>query len=127
MSELQSDDQPFEESLAQVERSLQDLKERYVQVQADELRQGELRERAAQIGAAAKSPEIQLELRRIEQELETLELNLESRLFSWAGLKEAFWQAVRFGGLGLVVGWSLAFYTLNQTPPQNSAPIERRN
>ncbi|MCA1993960.1 MAG: DUF2203 domain-containing protein, partial [Coleofasciculus sp. S288] len=50
---------------------------------------------------------LQAELKRIKEELETIELNLESRLFSWGSLKEPFWQAVRFGGLGVVIGWIL--------------------
>lgn len=130
-SDSQADDRSFDESLQLVERSLHDLKERYAQVQLDQQRQGELRDRQQQIQAelrSGQSSELQLELRRIEQELEALELNLESRLFSWTGLKEVFWQAVRFGGLGLAIGWSLAFYTLNQaTPPQDQPAIERRN
>jgi hypothetical protein len=32
---------------------------------------------------------------------------LESQLFSWNGIKEVFWQAIRFGGLGMVAGWVL--------------------
>ena len=59
---------------------------------------------------------------QIEKQLEELEFNLESRLFSWAGFKEVFWQAVRFGGLGIAVGWSLAFYTLKNPAPNNTSP-----
>ena len=47
------------------------------------------------------------ELKRLETQLETLAVTLESKLPSWESLKEPFWQALRFGGLGLVVGWLL--------------------
>jgi hypothetical protein len=50
---------------------------------------------------------LQTELKQIKEQLETIELNLESQLFSWGSLKEPFWQAVRFGGLGVVIGWIL--------------------
>jgi len=36
-----------------------------------------------------------------------LETNLESQLFSWTSLKRPFWQIIRFGGLGVVIGWLL--------------------
>ena len=51
--------------------------------------------------------QIQAQLRQIGQELDKIELNLESRLFSWGSLKEPFWLAVRFGGLGVLIGWFL--------------------
>ncbi|MGL4619237.1 MAG: DUF2203 domain-containing protein, partial [Chroococcidiopsis sp.] len=44
-------------------------------------------------------------------QLETIEVNLESQLFSWGSLKAPFWQAVRFGGLGVIVGWILKSFT----------------
>ena len=54
-----------------------------------------------------QTPEIKAELTRIQKQLETLEINLESRLFSWNTLKRPFWQAIRFGGLGVIIGWLL--------------------
>jgi hypothetical protein len=125
MTASDAQDLPFDESLQQVERSLTELKERYAQVQRDQQRQTELQERQAEL-KSTKTPALQAELRRIEQELETLELNLESQLFSWAGFKEVFWQAVRFGGLGLAIGWSLAFYTLNHPAPQTPSVEQRQ-
>lgn len=53
------------------------------------------------------SLELKQELEALEAELAQVELTLESELFSWDGLREVFWQAVRFGGLGIVVGWLL--------------------
>jgi hypothetical protein len=113
----------FEQSLQAVERSLQDLKERHLQIQRDQSQQAVLETRLQQLQGQpnqGKSSELQVELRKIEQQLEELEVSLESRLFSWAGFKEVFWQAARFGGLGIVVGWSLAFYSFKNLPPAPS-------
>lgn len=104
------DQEQFERSLLKVETSLADLKERYAQVQQDKQRQAELQQRLDEIKKEQRlfqQRQLQVELRRIKEELDTIELNLESRLFSWDSLKEPFWQAVRFAGLGIVVGWIL--------------------
>jgi chromosome segregation ATPase len=116
-----SDSVEFEHTLQAVERSLQDLKDRYTQVQQDQTRQSELQQRLDQV-RSAKTPELQAELQTLQQQLSELEIALESRLFSWDGLREAFWQAVRFGGLGVILGWSLAFYTLNHPDPRSLPP-----
>ncbi|MBD0268408.1 MAG: hypothetical protein ICV77_08950 [Cyanobacteria bacterium Co-bin8] len=47
------------------------------------------------------------EIKALQQQAEDLEMALTSQVFSWQQLKEPFWQAIRFGGLGLVVGWLL--------------------
>jgi len=96
--------------LDEVERSLQALKARHAQVKADQQRQQQLQQRLSQTQRElrqTRSRELQAELQQIKQQLEELEVALESQLFSWSGLKETFWQAVRFGGLGIVVGWLL--------------------
>lgn len=111
----QPDPQPgdigeFEQSLLDVEQSLVALKQRYTQVQQDLGRQADLQQRAIQVGQELRKnqlPQLKVELRQIKEQLEAIEINLESQLFSWGSLKEPFWQAVRFGGLGVVVGWIL--------------------
>lgn len=121
----QSDPPTFEQSLETVERSLDDLKQRHAQVLRDQQQRSRLQERQQEISAIlkqGKSAELQVELRKIEQDLDALELDLESRLFSWSGLKEVFWQAVRFGGVGLAIGWCLAFWTIKAPKPQTSTP-----
>ncbi|WP_073069549.1 hypothetical protein [Phormidesmis priestleyi] len=115
----------FEQVLERVERSLQELKERHAQIEHDQQLQKNLEERSQMIRSQlrqSKSSSLKLELQKLEKQLEELEFNLESRLFSWAGFKEVFWQAVRFGGLGIAVGWSLAFYTLKNPAPNNTSP-----
>jgi len=96
----------IERSLAKVERSLVALKQRYTQVQIDLQRQANLHQRQKELGKT-KNAEFQVELKRIQAELDEIEVNLESQLFSWGSLKEPFWQAVRFGGLGMLIGWML--------------------
>lgn len=100
----------IEGSIAEVEQALTALKERYAQIESDRQRQAELKHRLEEIRpqlANNKLPELQAQLKEIKTQLETIEVNLESQLFSIDVFKEPFWQAVRFGGLGIVVGWIL--------------------
>ncbi len=114
----------FEQALQSVETSLANLKARYAQVQADEQQRHDLQQRQSNLMAhSSKSAPLELELQEIAHQIEQLEINLESRLFSWSGLKEVFWQAVRFGGLGVAIGWSLAVLTIKNPPPQSTPPI----
>jgi chromosome segregation ATPase len=110
------DDLDFGEALQEVEQSLGNLKQRYLEVEQNQALQGQLRERAAQLKQElrrtpsyerSRRQPLRDELRHIQEQLDTIELNLESQLFSFSSLKEPFWQAVRFGGLGIVIGWIL--------------------
>ncbi|NJP10839.1 MAG: hypothetical protein HC866_16315 [Leptolyngbyaceae cyanobacterium RU_5_1] len=110
----------FEQELAGVERSLQALKNRYLQVQRDQQTQAHLRSRKEQIKRPlqhAASSELNAELKQIQAQLDELEFNLESRLFTWGSLKEPFWQIIRFSGLGMILGWFLAFVLLSSPNP----------
>ncbi|GAB4382847.1 MAG: hypothetical protein Kow00121_43720 [Elainellaceae cyanobacterium] len=109
-----TDDVDIEQGLREAERSLLLLKARYAQIQIDQQQQQELQQRQNQLEQQLKrtrSPvgrrELQRDLKQVTQQLEELEVALESQLFSWSGLKEVFWQAIRFGGLGVVLGWVL--------------------
>ncbi|NEQ76897.1 MAG: DUF2203 domain-containing protein [Okeania sp. SIO2C9] len=100
----------FAQALADVERSFAALKERYSQVQYYQRRKAELKHRLEEVRPEVrrqKTNELREELQQIQTELETIELNLESSLFGWHSIKEPFWQAVRFGGLGIAIGWLL--------------------
>ena len=103
--------QEFSFLLEEAERSLIALKQRYAQVQHDWQQQAELQQRLKQVKKQLRKPQVpialQVELRQIKEQLEAIEINLESQLFPWSSLKEPFWQTVRFGGLGVVVGWIL--------------------
>lgn len=113
----------FEQALSEVERSLHALRERYAQVQGDLDHTAELQHRlkqSRQEGRGSQLPQMQGEVRQIKQQLKELEVDLESRLLSdsdllalfWQAWRrgligEVFWQIVRFGGLGVVIGWML--------------------
>jgi molecular chaperone GrpE (heat shock protein) len=106
----QEQEEEFARSLMEVERSLSAIQERYAQVQRDQKRQQELKNRFDEVRQDAKrhqSQELKAQLEQIKQQLEVLEITLESSLFTWSSLKEPFWQAVRFGGIGIVIGWLL--------------------
>lgn len=109
-SQPPSEEQDFEQALAEVERSLEQLKARYFQVKADQQRQDALQQEFNQLQQQyqrSRTPALRSEIKQIKQRLDDLDMSLESQLFSWSGLKEVFWMAVRFGGLGLVLGWFL--------------------
>jgi predicted nucleic acid-binding Zn-ribbon protein len=95
----------FENELLELERSLFVLKDRFIQVETDQEFQAELQERIQEL--KKNHPEMKVELKLIRQQLEVLEINLESRLFTWRSVKQPFWQVVRFGGLGVILGWLL--------------------
>jgi predicted RNase H-like nuclease (RuvC/YqgF family) len=116
----------FEQELAAVERSLHDLKERYTQVQQDEQTQAQLQERKEQLKRQmqrSSAPDLKAELTHLQAQIDELEVNLESKLFSWGSLREPFWQIVRFGGLGIVIGWSIAFTVLQSPNPSPRPPV----
>jgi len=111
----------FEKSLAELEESLKRLKERYQQIQHMQQEQAKL---------LKKLPEIEPNLEMVQQvesmrdELQILEVNLESGLLKddelrhlfWQAVKngllgDVFWQTLRFGGIGLILGWLLRYYT----------------
>ncbi|CAD5934038.1 hypothetical protein PCC7805_01485 [Planktothrix agardhii] len=102
--------QDIEQGLIEVEKSLIDLKARLTQIQWDEQRKIELKNRIDEVIPQirqTKSQQLKEELNQLKTQLETLEFDLESRLVTWGSFQEPFWQAVRFGGLGIVIGWLL--------------------
>ncbi len=110
------------QAIAEVEATLQALKQRYEQVQRDRHQRDRLQARRADLAATTPQAE---ELAAIARQLETLELNLESRLFRWRELREPFWHAVRFGGLGLLLGWALGFWVSRVEPEPRPAAFSR--
>jgi len=91
----QADSTEFERSFNEAERLLQDIRERYLQIRTAQQHQAELHQQRDQL---------KMELCRVKAELEALEVDLESQLFSWSSQKEVFWQVIRFVGLGFVLG-----------------------
>lgn len=119
-SESSEPDRDFDhEFLAEFEavaESLAALDARYRQIQRDRHQRDQIQaEMQAIAHSNARSPRSKANppssdrdrLRRVRDRLEQLELNLESSLFSWSGLREPVWFGLRYGGLGFILGWLL--------------------
>ncbi|MGB3494834.1 MAG: hypothetical protein WBA57_19045 [Elainellaceae cyanobacterium] len=99
-----------EQSLNDVEESLASLKRRYADVLAAKAQRSELiaqYNRTQDEVRRHRTPKLKSELNDLQQKINEVEIALESQLFSWSSLKEPFWMGVRFGGLGVLVGWLL--------------------
>ncbi len=103
-----------------LETALMEVRSRYEQVCEDAERREDLQERRS----ALRTQGLPAELKQIEQELDVLEHRLESRIFAWNGLQRYFWQTVRFVGLGLAIGWGLAFVVQQQPLPRGNDPLQ---
>ncbi|WP_373479845.1 hypothetical protein [Geminocystis sp.] len=99
------------DAIANLEASLEKIKQRHEQIINDQARKSALENRQEEIEDLQKKnnhqDSIKSELHYIEKELTEIELRLESELFKWSSLNEPFWQIVRFGGVGFVIGWIL--------------------
>ncbi|MEO1183706.1 MAG: DUF2203 domain-containing protein [Cyanobacteria bacterium J06636_27] len=115
-------EQELEQEILSVEQSIDGLKQRYAQMLNDKQRQIELVRRFDEIKKEMQqttSQSLKAELRQIKEKLESLDnaLGLFSEsylvlfggsvIFTKSGLKDLFWQIVRFGGLGVIIGWLL--------------------
>jgi hypothetical protein len=105
-SDASNDESEFAQELEEIERLLIALKERYQQVECDRKLQTQLHERIEELHQD-QLPSMKTELKLIEQQLEVLEINLESQLFNWRSIRDPFWQIIRFSGLGVIIGWLL--------------------
>ena len=85
----------IEQSLAEAESLLNELKQRYHQVQSAQQQHLELQEQLQQ-------DPLPSEVNQLKQQLEMLEVDLESRLITWRDQRELFWQFLRFAGVGFV-------------------------
>lgn len=123
LPESQPQPAPWETALQTLETRLAQFKIRAAEVRTAQQKQSQLQRHRQELEAqwqAAQSPALGAELQRLEEELSEIQLSLESELLGeerlqellWQGLRrgivgEAFWQATRFGGLGLLLGWIL--------------------
>jgi predicted RNase H-like nuclease (RuvC/YqgF family) len=67
----------------------------------------QLRQVQATLAGDQQVAEAATEIEELQRRADELEAELFSQVATWHQVKETFWQAVRFGGLGLVVGWLL--------------------
>jgi uncharacterized alpha-E superfamily protein len=93
----------FLAAISELETEIASLKDRYHQVHTAEAARAELLERRNVVKARGRSAANHQELKEIAHKLSDLENILESQLMTM----EPFWTAVRFGGLGLLIGWGL--------------------
>jgi hypothetical protein len=117
----------FEESLQTQVDKITYLRQRYSQIQTAQAQQAQLQEHRLTLeaqGTVQQLPELERELQQVAEELDRLQLILESELLGdrqlqqlfWQELRrgimgEALWQIVRFGGLGVLLGWCLKSWT----------------
>ena len=108
---LDDNEEDLQLAILEAEQSLTALKKRKARVNQDRQKRTELQQQQQELKQQKKNNNlkepIKTELALIEQELETIERNLESRLLKWKDLVEPFWQALRFGGAGIIIGWIL--------------------
>ena len=106
-------------ALLELEQTIAEFRDRYDQVQADEALRHQLQAKQDELKKDNR-PELKAELNRLAAELDDVEMRLESQLVSWLGLREYFWQIVRFGGMGVLVGWGLTTWMMTDRPVPNS-------
>lgn len=96
--------------IAQLEQKLSILKQRHAEVVIAQQEQIVLERQHNKLKhKRTNNPTVKQELELIRSRLEQLELILESNLLNeWKLMREPFWQAVRFGGLGIAIGWLIA-------------------
>jgi DNA repair exonuclease SbcCD ATPase subunit len=89
--------------IEQLAQAVAALKHRHADVQLAEREQVVLQRQRNELKSKGRNcSEVRQELKAIQERLAELDLLLESRLVN---LWEPFWQAVRFGGLGITIGW----------------------
>jgi hypothetical protein len=100
----------FDREIAELEAAIFALKHRHADTQLAAQEQVVLTRQQNELKHKGSShPEVKQELELIRSRLSELDLTLESRLLNeWRLMWEPFWQAVRFGGLGIIIGWVLA-------------------
>ncbi len=99
--------------IQQAEHLLSEVRQRLQQVQTGQGDQALLHQQQQDLqmqrdratGSSSQvQRELQVQLDQIKAQLETIEVEIESRLISWSSFREPFWQIVRFGGLGILIG-----------------------
>ncbi|MFY7934566.1 MAG: DUF2203 domain-containing protein [Microcystis aeruginosa] len=113
----------FTQAIEEVEAAIATLKDRYRQINEAEQQKKDLEAQFSQIEPQWREnplPELEKELVQIREQIQELEVILESNLLKegelkrlfWEGIRrgllgEVFWQIVRFGGIGVLLGWIL--------------------
>jgi hypothetical protein len=117
IADINESDRDFEREFVKefeaVAESLAALDARYRQIQRDRQQRDQLHAELQAITRVNRRSESRSssgdrdQLAQVRDKLEQLELNLESSLFSWSGLREPVWFGLRYGGFGFILGWFL--------------------
>ncbi|NJN60186.1 MAG: DUF2203 domain-containing protein [Coleofasciculaceae cyanobacterium RL_1_1] len=117
IADINESDRDFEREFVKefeaIAESLAALDARYRQIQRDRQQRDQLHAELQAITHVNRRSESRSgsgdrdQLAQIRDQLEQLELNLESSLFSWSGLREPVWFGLRYGSLGFILGWLL--------------------
>jgi DNA repair exonuclease SbcCD ATPase subunit len=96
----------FDREIVELEQAISALKHRQADIELAERERVVLeRQRNELKHRGHKYPEVKQELEMIRSRLEELNFTLESQLLN---MWEPFWQAIRFGGLGIAIGWFIS-------------------
>jgi uncharacterized protein YhaN len=100
----------FDREIADLEYAIATLKQRQAEIELAERERVVLARQSNELKhKGSKQPEVKQELQQIRSRIEQLDITLESRLLNeWKLMWEPFWQAVRFGGLGIAIGWFIS-------------------
>jgi len=97
--------------IQQLEQDLQEIKQRLElvrQAQIDrtvfEIQQDKLKADLGKTQNSQDQADLKAQIAQIQTQIEIAEVEIESRLVSWQSFREPFWQIVRFGGLGILLG-----------------------
>ena len=113
---------PSDEELADFEKDFKQTADEFLRVRDRffAIRRAKAKyEQASEIDQSTLPKE---ELAQLEERLESLKITLESQLLSWRQASEPFWQIVRYGGLGLLVGWGLGFWIAGKKAASDNQP-----
>ena len=97
--------------IQQLEQDLQEIKQRLElvrQAQIDrtvfDIQQDKLKADLGKTQNSQDQADLKAQIAQIQTQIEIAEVEIESRLVSWQSFREPFWQIVRFGGLGILLG-----------------------
>ena len=112
---------PSDEELAEFERDFKQAADDFLRVRDRFFAIRRAKAKYEQATEIDKSTLPKEELEQLEERIESLKITLESKLLSWRETSEPFWQIVRYGGLGLVIGWGLGFWIAGKKAAQEQS------
>jgi chromosome segregation ATPase len=115
-----SQDLEVDQAIAETEALLTEVKDRYAQIRTAKADLAPLKQQQRQLKKQLSNNQqrewhdrqaIKEERAQVENRLLEIAIELESNLISWQSFREPFWQILRFGGIGIIVGWYLRDWT----------------